>query len=86
MREWRPVETAPKCVAGGDGDNGRRPVIVTRHPSTGVPPMAIARLTRKGWVSGRKDNRLWFEPSHWMPLPDPPPTDQLIRPQIKSKV
>lgn len=69
---WKTIDSAPHCVAGGNGDNGRRPVIVTRHPSTGIPPMAIARLTTDGWICGKMGNKLWFEPTHWQPLPSPP--------------
>lgn len=73
---WLGVGSAPQCVASSaEGGNGRRPVIVTRWPVNGcAPPMAIARLTAKGWISGRKGNRLWFDPTHWRPLPAPPPT------------
>lgn len=66
---WQPIETAPQCVASSEHDNGRRPVIVTRRPAIGVPPQAIARLTRKGWINGRRNQALWFEPTHWRPLP-----------------
>jgi hypothetical protein len=70
---WRPIETAPRCVEGQSGDNGRRPVLVTYSPHTGQhAPVACARLTTKGWITGRRHNRLWFQPTHWMPLPAPP--------------
>ena len=72
MNSWQPIETAPKCVGSHDRDNGRRPVIVTRHPACGIPPFAIARLTRAGWISGKRHSKLWFEPTHWMKLPAPP--------------
>lgn len=65
---WRPIETAPRCVA-----SERRPIIVCRWPITGSKyPVAIARLTSKGWISGMRNNRLWFKPTHWMPLPPAP--------------
>ena len=72
--DWQPIETAPKCDGGIVGSsNGRKPVMVTRCPYTGHhAPMAVARLTKKGWISGVRGNRLWFEPTHWMPLPPPP--------------
>jgi chromosome segregation ATPase len=67
-RQWQPIETAPKCTA-----EGRVPVIVTYSPHVGHhAPMAIARLTRDGWISGKQGNHLWFKPTHWMPLPSPP--------------
>lgn len=77
--DWQPIDTAPKCVPSSHEDgNGRKPVIVTRFPFTGrFAPMAIARLTREGWIIGKvgarrrykKDNYLWFTPTHWIPLP-----------------
>jgi homoserine acetyltransferase len=71
--EWKPIESAPVCVCSSPGDSGKRPVIVTRHPITGSHhPMAIARLTSSGWISGKMGKKLWFEPTHWMPLPNPP--------------
>jgi hypothetical protein len=75
--EWHTIDSAPRCIgnAGRErGDNGRRPVIVTRWPikSLAHPPMAIARLTERGWITGESKNKLWFEPTHWTPLPAPP--------------
>jgi len=71
--EWQPIETAPACVAGASGDNGRRPLLVSRYPFTGHhPPIAVARRTKNGWISGKKGNRLWFEPNRWRPLPEGP--------------
>lgn len=73
QHNWQPIETAPHCVASSDGDNGLRPVLVTRWPVTGSHhPVAVARLTRDGWISGKRGHRLWFDPTHWMPLPEPP--------------
>ena len=72
MSAWQPIETAPRCVASGPNDNGRRPVIVTRKCDSNIPPYAVARLTVRGWVSGSRYKRLWFTPTHWMPLPEPP--------------
>jgi len=70
---WQPIETAPRCVASTPIDSGKRPVLVTRFPINGhTPPMAVARLTSRGWMNGRRDNRLWFEPTHWRSLPEPP--------------
>jgi hypothetical protein len=80
---WRDIKSAPKCVASTRDDNGRRPVIVTRSPHNGFwAPMAVARLTTKGWISGKKGNRLWFEPTHWTDLPAPPSAAPL--PQVEG--
>lgn len=78
MSEWQSIETAPKCVGSGPEGSGARSVIVTRHPITGAHhPMAIARLTQKGkWRTGKSslgtEIDLWFMPTHWIPLPEPP--------------
>lgn len=79
--DWQPIITAPRCVASNsEGDNGKRPVLVTRWPITGaMPPVAIARLTRDGWIGGKKGQRLYFVPTHWAPLYEnvpsfPPPS------------
>lgn len=70
---WKTIESAPKCDGGGPQSNGRKPVLVTRYPFTGHhAPMAVARLTKAGWVSGKSGNKLWFAPSHWSFLPEPP--------------
>lgn len=70
---WQDISTAPQCVKGGARDNGRRPVIVTHHPSSGgYHPMAIARKTKRdGWITGN-GVKLWFSPTHWRPLPEAP--------------
>lgn len=70
VTDWQPISTAPHCVASNsEGDNGKRPVLVTRWPITGSkPPVAIARLTREGWISGPRLKRLYFVPTHWAPL------------------
>jgi len=71
--EWRPIETAPRCTASTKEDNGKRPVLVCRWPITGFHyPVAVARLTRMGWISGKKGNKLWFVPTHWQKIPKPP--------------
>jgi hypothetical protein len=70
---WQDISTAPVCVASEGSNNGRKPVLVTRWPVTGRHhPVAVARLTRNGWMSGKRGTSLWFEPTHWMPLPKPP--------------
>lgn len=71
---WRLIdEGTPRNVPSSPGDNGRRPVLVTRWPATGAyKPVNIACLTTDGWRTSRH-RRLRYEPTHWMPLaPDPP--------------
>ncbi len=78
--DWQPIETAPRCVASGPEDNGKRPMLVTRWPITGAfPPVSIARLTAEGWIHGQSGRPLHYEPTHWAPLYEnvpsfPPPT------------
>lgn len=69
---WRTIGSAPRCGNGvEDGTNGRKPVLVTRYPFTGHhAPVAVARLTADGWISGKKGNPLWFVPTHWMTIPE----------------
>lgn len=71
---WRTIDSAPRCVDGAnEHTNGRRPVLVTRHPVNGHHhPIAVARLTGRGWISGKRSTKLWFAPTHWLPLPDGP--------------
>jgi hypothetical protein len=84
MREWQPIETAPK--------DGTR--ILVYEPSGGldevfacvwgvywpgprnVPEYAARRAN--GWVEfdGMDDRQTVDEPTHWMPLPVPPPNQE----------
>lgn len=60
---WRPIETAPK-----DGTN-----ILLAHPSA-VFDGYWDELSR-GWVDDVTDlyeDKITYEPTHWMPLPPPP--------------
>jgi len=63
--EWRPIETAPK-----DGSD----IIVYRpkHDGTYIPQVGIDWWMTKGirpcWGKSRAD----CQPTHWMPLPEPP--------------
>ena len=68
--DWQPIETAPRCES-----RQRHNVLVTMDADVadGYPPITIACLTSHGWVTKcARKKRLWFEPTHWMPLPDPP--------------
>lgn len=71
--EWQPIETAPKKDAIR--------ILVTHFPATTKPPIVITH-----WGSVRINNynhKCWkrtrfkpldWEPTHWMPLPEPPAT------------
>lgn len=74
---WQPIgDETPRNVQSAPGDNGRRPVLVTRWPITGAyKPVCVACLTVDGiWLGGRR-RKLWFEPTHWRPLPEDPGED-----------
>jgi hypothetical protein len=74
MSEWQPIETAPK-----DGypylffyPNG---IGMTRYSArywaTGEWRVGAKTIT-EGWSDEWRQLRLQDEPSHWMPLPEPP--------------
>ncbi|MGI9292383.1 MAG: DUF551 domain-containing protein [Pseudomonadales bacterium] len=67
MTDWQPIETAPKdgtWVLLGGCEFGY--IIQTaRWYDWGV----------QGWEWGDYSNR-GFKPTHWMPLPEPPKTDE----------
>lgn len=58
MNEWQPIETAPK-----DGSK----VLILELDSV----HDAVYLSRKDiWVS--PDGAYGYDPTHWMPMPDPP--------------
>lgn len=64
--KWQPIETAPKdgtAILGYFGQTaGDEP-----------PDMAVIRYDKKyEWVIADLDTEQVDEPTHWMPLPDPP--------------
>lgn len=63
---WQTIDSAPKCKAGHPVR-----VLVTRYPFTGKMPLKLAMLKTQGWYIARH-KKLRFEPTHWMPYPDPP--------------
>ncbi len=71
MTEWQPIETAPK-----DGTNVL--VIVVEHPES----HCVLRHQDGQWLNDEffdvisGEQVIWYEPTHWMPLPDPPSKDQ----------
>jgi hypothetical protein len=61
---WQPIETAPE----------RRAVLVW-HPGLGMGGWNVMRRDGKTWRETAHDGRALkegYEPSHWMPLPEPP--------------
>ena len=100
MREWQPIETAPKdgtVVLGFDPEG----VEVDEHTCT-WPEESMLRMFPMRWCEPSHRAREvpgwyapWFtlsfgpyddpstdyyaaeaKPTHWMPLPEPPPTDK----------
>jgi len=69
MTDWQPIDTAPKDVD----------VLLLYLDGSGVQPGYWDRdndcwlaCETKGLTGGR-----WYStPTHWMPLPDPPPSEQ----------
>ena len=67
MTEWKTIDSAPR-----DGTH----ILVIRYPATTRPPInkvwwGTARMANSGWnISSRRP--LSYEPTHWMPLPQPP--------------
>lgn len=60
---WQPIETAPK--------DEWPPVLVTHEGSMWPPDIAIPRLDGT-WGKADTGARLSSQPTHWMPLPEPP--------------
>jgi hypothetical protein len=67
--EWRPIETAPKDeshILGWFHDDSPMRAHLGEYQS-GVSICYWTAHNGGGWVSNR-----FGEPTHWMPLPDPP--------------
>lgn len=77
---WQSIETAPRdgtqvllCRAV---DVDGKPI---RDEAWGIFIQVAAWWEGDGWIvycSQIQEPRLHFEPTHWMPLPDPPATTQ----------
>lgn len=83
MNEWQPIETVPKdgralllCWAiDADGN----PIDWNEEPKSSgvfVQVASFSEVVNSWWVyiDTPSDARLHFDPTHWMPLPDPPST------------
>lgn len=68
MDKWQPIETAPK-----DGTEilgwvyGERWAVCKYHKNS---MFKVEGFATYGWDDGYE----WADPTHWMPLPDPPTT------------
>jgi hypothetical protein len=88
--KWRPIDTAPRdgtpiLVAGGTYVDDGPSTWAIRYPFTGVriaywdatPDATGDYECWNGGPSGSSyDAEFWHEPTHWMPLPDPPETTE----------
>ena len=63
-REWRPIETAPRDGTTVLGWNGRWLEIIMWHRRNAIEPAA--------WFGAHCDVNHIDQPTHWMPLPEPP--------------
>jgi hypothetical protein len=71
--KWQPIETAPKdtwIIVGREDDEIAIASDYIYIGVSGIPKYI-------GWVSNSYDERgeresLWFEPTHWQPLLEPP--------------
>lgn len=82
---WQPIETAPKSVADGKAVDGvyllgfvPEDDLVDLKAGIRIiwwEPLLCSRYGRRGmWVSDASDQSIEVSPTHWMPLPEAPPT------------
>jgi hypothetical protein len=64
MSEWRPINTAPKDGTLILAWDGRAALLAYWGRSNAVNPF--------GWIGGHCHINHIDQPTHWMPLPDPP--------------
>lgn len=77
---WQPIETAPKdgtavFLCWAIDSDGNRIDWTEDMTTAGVFVQAASWWDNEGWVvycSMIREPRLHFEPTHWMPLPEPP--------------
>ena len=83
MSDWRPIETAPRDGTAflAYGVHNTSPPDAQRGVKPGDHWWAIIlfdvwRKRSDGgdcWVFSKDGKYTWSEPTHWMPLPEPPP-------------
>lgn len=69
MSDWQPIETAPRdgtTFIATDG-NEVEPVYYVRYSHWSVGEYDLRYSSRQ-----EGEESLWFNPTHWMPLPKPP--------------
>lgn len=68
--EWQPIETAPENTFILIYENGR--YHVAQYELTDVDGYFDVQEPLWGFVDGWLDVDSSFNPTHWMPLPEPP--------------
>ena len=63
---WQPIETAPK--------GGTYILLFGMHTRSALSVMIVARWDGDTWQSSDDGYGAYIEPTHWMPLPEPPKT------------
>lgn len=62
LMTWQPIETAP-----------RGEMFIYYEPRNGMRCIGLAYLAKDGgWRDSEREWSRRLEPTHWMPLPDPP--------------
>jgi len=74
MSGWQPIETAPKdgtklLVGRFTGNNNS-----ANHEGLIAVDWYRTPGMMAGFIGFGKFNTTWWPPTHWMPLPPPPPT------------
>ena len=64
---WQPIESAPDCEEG----------IIVCDAAKPNPAVGVARYMEGRWRGAHTEwgfvsEAIWPEPTHWMPLPEPP--------------
>ena len=64
---WQPIESAPDCEEG----------IIVCDAAKPNPAVGVARYMEGRWRGAHMEwgfvsEAIWPEPTHWMPLPEPP--------------
>ena len=81
MNEWQPIETAPRNGTWVLLTGGRADFDDYNHAIATWPPSVVAFWDRDSWGDETWALAFWdgawrtsyTAPTHWMPLPDPPP-------------
>lgn len=75
MRDWQPIETAPK---DGSWLIGYAPE--EQKPFYNPQTLAVFCFSNGGWMAVHNESQSIYGPpffrlTHWMPLPEPPPVE-----------